>query len=64
MPPEVRVNGEIGIDDIATGAADAPRDGTLAAERIDATRVWGATRDSTEHADVVATGFPAGGRAG
>src|SRR5262249_25335132 len=59
MWSEVRINGEIGIDDIATGAADAPCVGTLAAQRVDAAGVCAAARDSTEHADVVAAGLPA-----
>jgi hypothetical protein len=59
MPPEVRINGEVGIDDIATGAADAPHVGALGAERIDAARVWAATRDSPEHADLVAASVSA-----
>jgi hypothetical protein len=31
MPSEVRINGEIGIDDIATGAEDEPGVGALGA---------------------------------
>jgi hypothetical protein len=36
MRSEVRIDGKIGIDDITAGTADAPRVGTVAAQRLDA----------------------------
>ena len=43
MRSETRTDGEIGIDDIGAGAADAPGIGALAAQRTDAATVWGTT---------------------
>ena len=59
MRSEVVTDGEIGIDDFATSPTDAPRVGAVATQRVDAARVWTATRDSVEHADVVAPGLSA-----
>src|SRR5262249_9963115 len=53
MRSEVATDGEIGVDHIATSAADAPRVGAVAAQRPDAANVRPATRDSTDHADLV-----------
>src|SRR5262245_27803202 len=64
MRSEVATDGETGIDDIATCAADAPRVSAVAAQRVDAARVRAATRDSPEHADLVAASLPAGWRTG
>src|SRR5215470_8214328 len=63
MRSEVATDGKNGIDHDGTRAADAPPIGAVAVQRPDAARVWGAARDSAEHADVVAAGLPAGGRA-
>jgi len=63
MRSEVATDGEIGIDDFATGATDAPSVGAVATQRAVAAGVWAATRHSPEHADVVAAGLPASWRA-
>ena len=56
MGSEVRIHGEIGVDDNSAGTADAPRVGALAAQRVDTARVCAAAWNPTEHADVVAAG--------
>jgi hypothetical protein len=60
MGSEVRIHGELGVDDNSAGTADAAGFGGLAAERVDAARVWGETRNPTEHAAVVAAGHAPG----
>ena len=48
MGSEVRIDGETGVDDISAGAGDAPGVGALAAQRIDAARVWAAAWNPTK----------------
>src|ERR1700730_9883893 len=64
MDSEEGIHGELGGDDISAGTADAAGFGGLAAEQVDAARVWGETRNPTEHADVVAADLPACRRSG
>ena len=64
MGSEVRIDGENGVDDISAGAGDAPGVGALAAQRIDAARVWAAAWNPTEHSELVAAGLPACWRGG
>src|SRR5271166_2251661 len=59
MGSEVRIDGEDGLDDISAGAADAPGVGALAAQRVDAARVWTAAWNPTEQSELVAAGLPA-----
>jgi len=64
MGAEESSHGEYGIDELGAGPRDAPGVGAVAAERIAATGVWRAAWDPAEHAALVATSVPGGGRGG